>query len=353
MNERMYSTGALAPVSGVRTQLRAVETTRQSLIKEIERANAAHDLIALVGEKVRLARSGDKWRGFCPFHGDQRVSTFVIDAKTNQYSCSVCEASGDALSWLMYDRDISFYQAVAVSLKGSFAVPQAMKEQVGAAIQHAILPPSDDAARRHKREVAQKIWNESLIAPRSLVERYLFTKGLFFDGPLPENLRFHPNLYHEPRRSYFPAMVAKAEDLQGKFAGIHRTYLTPDGLNIAKPSTGGARRMLGDCFGSYVHLREGNPNKVVIAECIESALTIAQACPEYTVYSSMALGNLKAPVPEGAEEVILCADGNNNSPHMAERILMEAARKHSSRGHRVLLARAPLGMDFNDMFLAG
>lgn len=353
MNERKYATGAVAPISGIRTQLRTVETTRQALINEIEQANAVHDLVALVSEKMRLARSGDKWRGFCPFHGENRLSTFAIDARTNRYNCSVCGVEGDALSWLMHERGLSFYQAVAISLKKSFTVPTAMGDRIGTLIHHAELPPSDDVARRYKRELANKIWNESQEASQNIVERYLFTKGLFFEGTFPESLRYHPNLYHEPSRSYFPAMIAKAEDLQGNFTGIHRTYLSNDGLNIAKVSQGGPRRMLGDCFGAYVHLHKGDPNKVVIAECVESALTIAQACPDLTVFSSMALGNLKAPVPEGTQKVILCSNGNNSSPHMAERILMEAARKHEGRGHHVMLARAPHGMDFNDMFLAG
>ncbi len=50
-----------------------------------------------------------------------------------------------------------------------------------------------------------------------------------------------------------------------------------------------------------------------MTETIESALTIARACPDLTVYASMALNNLKARVPEAVKELILCPEGNNGN----------------------------------------
>ena len=79
MNERKLGTGANASVFKGKTSVKQIEVNRSTLLQDIERANAAHDIVALVGEKIRLARSGDKWRGFCPFHGDQRLSTFAVN----------------------------------------------------------------------------------------------------------------------------------------------------------------------------------------------------------------------------------------------------------------------------------
>lgn len=353
MNERNIDAGALVPAFGVKSQLKKVESHRLSLMKDIEVANEAHDLVALVGERVRLARSGDKWRGFCPFHGDQRLSTFTVDPKSNRFYCSTCGAAGDALSWIMHEQGLSFAQVVSLSLRQPTIEPRIPRENVYATIQHADAPPSDEAIRQHKREMAEKIWNESRLATHSLVERYLFTRGLIFDGPLPDNIRFHPHLYHEPSRAHYPAMVAAARTIDGAFNGIYRTYLMEAGLDTAHVTQGNVRRMLGECFGAYIHLQTGRPGRIAIAETIESAMTIAQACPELTVWASMALNNFRAPIPKEIQEVIICADSNHDSPHMAERILLEAAREHSARGHRVLIARAPHGMEFNDVLLAG
>jgi hypothetical protein len=351
MDERRIVTDAIASAFKGKASVKRVEANRSIRLQDIEQANAAHDLVALVGEKVRLARSGDKWRGFCPFHGDQRLSTFTVNPKTNRYACSVCGAEGDALSWIMETQGLSFAQVVALSLKKPLIEPRAQQETIGSALHYADPPPSDEAIRQHKREMAEKIWRESQSPAHSLAERYLYTRGLVFDGPFPESIRFHPNLYHEPSRMQFPAMVAMAQTIDGAFAGVHRTYLAPSGIDAAHVAQGNVRRMFGECFGAFVHIQEANPEKLVMTETIESALTIARACPDLTVYASMALNNLKARVPETVKELILCPEGNNGNPHMAERILVEAAQDHTQRGHRVFVARAPQGLEFSDLLL--
>lgn len=352
MIERREIAGAIAPAFGMKTQSRTTETRRFSLAQAIEKANAAHDLVALIGKTVRLVRDGGKWRGACPFHGDKRLSTFFVDPLTNRYACSVCKAEGDALTWIMHEQGLNFHQVVALSLHQPVSTNSRPKEAIRNAITCAAPPPSDEASRRHKHELAQRIWAESLAPDHTLVERYLFTRGIVFDGPLPDVLRFHPNLLHEPSCQYFPAMVAKAEKDGGTFSGIHRTYLSPYGFETANVVKGGVRRMLSDCFGAHVHIQTGKPGTLLVAEDIETALAIAQACPNHNVWAAMALGNMKAPVPSDVPEIVLCADGNNTDPHMAERIMLEASRELSSHGHKVLIARAPRGMSFNDILLA-
>lgn len=352
MNERRDTAGAMSSVFGMKTFSRATETRRFSLAQAIERANAAHDLVALIGKTVRLVRDGGKWRGACPFHGDQRLSTFTVDSQTNRYACSVCKAEGDALTWIMHEQGLNFHQVVALSLHQPVETNRRPKEAIRNAITCAAPPPSDEASRRHKHELARRIWNEALSPQHTLVERYLFTRGIVFDGALPECLRFHPNLLHEPSCQYFPAMVAMAQKGDGSFSGIHRTYLSPDGYETANVIKGGVRRMLSDCFGAHVHVQDGKRGALLIAEDVETALAIAQACPDHNVWASMALGNMKAPVPSDAPEIVLCADGNNSDPHMAERIMLEASRELSSHDHKVLIARAPRGMSFNDILLA-
>ncbi|MDD3182453.1 MAG: CHC2 zinc finger domain-containing protein [Alphaproteobacteria bacterium] len=351
MNERKLGTGANASVFKGKPSVKQIEANRSTLLQDIERANAAHDIVALVGEKIRLARSGDKWRGFCPFHGDQRLSTFAVNPKTNRYACSICGAEGDALSWIMETQGLSFAQAVALSLKKPLIKKRLPQEKICAALNHADVPPSNEAIKRHKRDLAEKVWNESQPAAHTLAERYLFTRGLIFNGSIPESLRFHPNLYHDPTQTQLPALVAKALNADGNFAGVHRIYLAPSGMDTAHVAGSTVRRMYGDCFGAYVHIQEAGPQRIAITETVESALAIAQACPDLTVYAAMALNNLKAPAPETAKELILCPEGNNGNPHMAERILLESALEHTQRGHHVLVARSPQGLEFSDLLL--
>ncbi|MFA5041225.1 MAG: CHC2 zinc finger domain-containing protein, partial [Bdellovibrionales bacterium] len=275
MIERRDTAGASAPSFRVKPRVRLTEIHHYSLAQEIERANAAHDLVALIGRVVRLVRDGDKWRGFCPFHGDKRISTFVVDAKNNHYSCSACGAEGDALSWIMHEQGLNFHQVVAISLKQPISTSFKQKDSIRNAVACATVPPSDESVRRHKRELAKKVWDESRAATNTLVERHLFAQGIVFDGPLPDVLRFHPNLCHEPSRQFFPAMIAAAHKPDGTFSGIHRTYLSPNGAETANVVQGGVKRMLGECFGAHVHIHKGSANCVAIAEGIEAALAIS------------------------------------------------------------------------------
>ena len=352
MIERKDSAGAFAPAFGIKTQLRGSETRRFALAQEIERANAAHDLVALVGKTVRLVRDGSKWRGCCPFHGDKRYSTLSVDPQTNRYACPACGAEGDSLTWIMQEQCLNFYQVVALSLHQPIATNNKAKEAIRHAISCAVPPPSDEAARRHKHELAQKIWDECLPADQTIVEKYLFTRGIIFDEALPDEIRFHPHLLHDPSNQYFPAMVVSVQKADGSFSGIHRTYLSPDGYDTANVIKGGVRRMLSDCFGAHVHIKDVSPHRLIVAEDVESALAIAQCCPNHSVWASLTLNNMKAPIPKDVQDVVLCADGNHADPQMVGRILQEASREISSYGPNVLIARAPRGMSFNDILLA-
>jgi DNA primase len=58
------------------------------------------DLVALVGEYVNLKRSGTSYKGLCPFHGEKSPS-FYVHPDRGFFHCFGCQASGDAISFLM------------------------------------------------------------------------------------------------------------------------------------------------------------------------------------------------------------------------------------------------------------
>lgn len=66
-------------------------------------------MAALVGRKVRLARSSRNWKGCCPFHGEKTPSFYVYD---DHFHCFGCGAHGDAISFVMQSDGLSFMDAV-------------------------------------------------------------------------------------------------------------------------------------------------------------------------------------------------------------------------------------------------
>lgn len=352
MERSDYAGGSLA--SGYKNSVKQTAAQTPSFsTQEIDQAKSMLDLVGLIGQRVALTKEGHEWRGLCPFHQEKTASFSVVPAK-GFYHCFGCGAHGDGLTWLMHFHNMTFRQAVETSLKRTVTLPTKQQTTIrNTVVAAGPAKPADDFARQRKLNIAAKLWNEGRPPLGTVVERYLFTRGLVFESTMPECIRFHPNLLHEPTRQYFPAMIASVQNANGEFTGIHRTYLAHDGSSKAIVTEGGVKRMLGDCFGAHVQFSQPKHGKIAIAEGIETALSVMQSCPDYGVWSAMSLGNMKAPVPKNVQEVILCADSDNKDPRMAERILREAADDHIGRGHTVLIARPPQGMDFNDLLIAG
>ena len=68
----------------------------------LDELRARTPLAALVGRRVRLARSGRQWKGCCPFHGEKTPSFYVYE--DGHYHCFGCGAHGDAISFVMQSR---------------------------------------------------------------------------------------------------------------------------------------------------------------------------------------------------------------------------------------------------------
>ncbi len=75
----------------------------------LDELRARTPMAALVGRKVKLARSGKSWKGCCPFHGEKTPSFYVYD---DGYHCFGCGAHGDAIGFVMNTEGAGFIEAV-------------------------------------------------------------------------------------------------------------------------------------------------------------------------------------------------------------------------------------------------
>ena len=64
----------------------------------IERIRDAADLVAIIGETVKLRRVGSDFRGPCPFHGGKNPN-FSVSTRNNTYHCFKCGESGDVFTF--------------------------------------------------------------------------------------------------------------------------------------------------------------------------------------------------------------------------------------------------------------
>lgn len=68
------------------------------------------DIVALIGEYVRLEERGGNHVGLCPFHADV-VPTFNVSAANKFFHCFGCKASGDVIAFVMRLRHVEADQA--------------------------------------------------------------------------------------------------------------------------------------------------------------------------------------------------------------------------------------------------
>jgi len=69
------------------------------------------DIVEVIREHVDLKRSGFRYLGLCPFHGEKTPS-FTVHPDQQFYHCFGCKASGDVFSFMMDYHNLDFPEAL-------------------------------------------------------------------------------------------------------------------------------------------------------------------------------------------------------------------------------------------------
>jgi DNA primase len=78
--------------------------------ENVERVREGADIVAIIGEYVQLKRSGNSFRGPCPFHHGTHAN-FSVTAKGG-YACFVCGEKGDVFTFIQKHLGLDFVGAV-------------------------------------------------------------------------------------------------------------------------------------------------------------------------------------------------------------------------------------------------
>jgi DNA primase len=71
------------------------------------------DLLDLIGESVRLQRSGRDYKGLCPFHGEKTPS-FYVSAEKQLWHCYGCGQGGDHFTFVEQHEHVDFKGALEI-----------------------------------------------------------------------------------------------------------------------------------------------------------------------------------------------------------------------------------------------
>ncbi len=79
-----------------------------SLLEEIK---SKIDIVEFISDYVNLKKSGQNYKGLCPFHSEKTPS-FIVNQSKQIFHCFGCGIGGDVISFLMKHDNLSFGEAV-------------------------------------------------------------------------------------------------------------------------------------------------------------------------------------------------------------------------------------------------
>lgn len=382
---------------------RAVDI-KQTLAEMADAVKARYRPSEVVGSFVKLKRAGVEQIGLCPFHMEKSPS-FTVNDRKGIVHCFGCGWSGDLIRFYADIRGIKPVEAIRALASDAGIDDPVARERLARKSQ----------AERQKREAALVAAKQSeakklrtVFAGRvgitgTPVEDYLRARRIWPGREIPTIgcLPDYP-YWHEGRViGRFPVMVAVMLMPDRSFAGLHMTYLQPDGAGKAQvidPDSGevlapkkvrAALPYIGGCGIYLTPLR----SHMGVAEGIENALTWMIRRPDWGFVAAYSLDNLagkglgegkrrrdvpkrrypsKEPMmsqpgyrpPWGDEmlswqnaepvrDISILADNDSKDPEAAKCLFERARRKFANIGYRSRILPPPKGKDWNDVIRGG
>jgi DNA primase len=149
----------------------------------VEQLKASIDIVKVVGEYVRLKRSGPRWMGLCPFH-TEKTGSFSVHSTHQFYYCFGCGAKGDAIKFIMEIERLSFYEALKLlAERNGIPMPRRAEYSDPESKQRAvILEMHELAARLFRNALASSAGTETreYLARRGVAPDQIEEFGLGF-----------------------------------------------------------------------------------------------------------------------------------------------------------------------------
>ena len=203
-----------------------------------------------------------------------------------------------------------------------------------------------------KRRMAQAIVAQSQPIKHTQGDAYLRTRGI--KGELSDNLRFHPSVYSPKHRQRFPAIVTAVRDDKQQVQQVHLTLL--DKTAPKKAHVDSAKLFLGKSpETASIELNKGDKKHDIslVAEGLETSLSLMQAYPKAQVQATLTKGNFKKiPTDTLKSTVVLCLD-NDLDNVQKDKIITQACQRILATGKALWVTRPEVinakKTDFNDV----
>jgi hypothetical protein len=377
---------------------------------EIDDIRARNPIEHVAEQYVRLRRAAGRLVGPCPICGGRATSQrFEVFANEDSWACAVCHDGGDVIRLVEKVEGLDFRAAIE-RLGGAAQIDPDQARRLFEVREKKRLAreKQTEAYREKERKRLWGVWSKAQTIHGTPAARYLEGRSLALPAScpglryLPQAAYFHGDTIDErghksPRAIHAgPAMLAAFIRPDGRFGGLHFTYLSADDpprkLELPDPDTGeilNPKKMRGSKTGANIAVTLVDaPARLVIGEGIETVLSVFTAfvdagrpIEDVAFWAAGDLGNMASravrslahptarrpngqpqrvpgpvpdpddaglAIPDSVAELILLGDGDSD-PVLTQFAMTRAARRYARDGRTIRIAFAPAGQDFNDV----
>ena len=337
----------------------------------VEQVAQAADIVAIIGEHVRLKKMGGVYRGPCPFHQGTNNNFSVVPK--GGYTCFVCHEKGSVFTFVEKRLGLSFPEAVRyVGEKSGIEVKEVRREREGPDPREPLWELNatvsewfrdilwDSVAGRVAREYLTRrgLGEETArrfglgFAPRELglMRNYLHGLGFEDSRQFEAGLLVRRDEQEEPRPRFRDRLIFPILDAAGHTAGFGGRLLGPGEpkyLNSAESPVFSKGRLLYNLSAARAAIRRDD--RVLLVEGYFDVVRLVEAGVESVVAPmGTALTDVQAETLTGhAKTIFLLYD----SDAAGQRATFRTADALLSRGATVRVVTLPDGED-PDTFVA-
>ncbi len=226
-----------------------------------DRVKQQADILRVVGEYVRLKKSGQNFTGLCPFHSEKTPS-FAVHPVKQIYHCFGCGAGGDVFKFVMEMDKITFPESVrAVAEKCGIAIPRARERTPEERRENQ---QRTSLVELHREAAAFFVQQLNATPEGRAAKAYLLDRGLDSEAMARFGIGFAPSggeALLRAMKQKFPEKVLEASglfsrDQNGKlFDRFRRRVMFPIANDSGKIVAFGGRA-LGDDLPKYLNSPE-------------------------------------------------------------------------------------------------
>ncbi len=180
-----------------------------------DRVKQQADIVRVVGEYVRLKKSGQNFTGLCPFHSEKTPS-FAVHPVKQIYHCFGCGAGGDVFKFVMEMDKITFPESVrAVAEKCGIAIPRARERTPEERKENQ---QRTSIVELHREAAAFFVQQLNATQEGRAAKAYLLDRGLDSEAMARFGIGFAPSGGEALLRAFKQKFPEKALEVSGLFS---------------------------------------------------------------------------------------------------------------------------------------